>query len=262
MKHIYLICLFLSLTAFAAHPAHAQEALLHIFGTIPNDGVSPESSLTFDSAGNLYGTTAFGGQFGYGTVYKLSAGTWDESILYNFMGGTDGGCLNDSGPLCASNVILDGAGNLYGTTPEAGAYNGGVLFELTPGGVGWTETVLHNFGGSGDGIAPANGVIMDKAGNLYGQTAGDYYQTDVPPTVYEVSLSGGTWVENIIYTLPNYDNVAATSTLTMDAAGNIYGNSAHEVFELSPNGQGGWNPTVLHTFTGPPIDLCINNAIA
>jgi len=170
------------------------------------------------------------------------------------MGGTDGGCLNDSGPLCASNVILDGAGNLYGTTPEAGAYNGGVLFELTPGGVGWTETVLHNFGGSGDGIAPANGVIMDKAGNLYGQTAGDYYQTDVPPTVYEVSLSGGTWVENIIYTLPNYDNVAATSTLTMDAAGNIYGNSAHEVFELSPNGQGGWNPTVLHTFTGPPKD--------
>ena len=155
-------------------------------------------------------------------------------------------------------MIFDSKGNLYGTTPVGGAYNGGVLFELSPVGTGWAETVLHSFGGPGDGVGPASGVIMDpKTGNLYGMTGGDYYQTDIPPTVYEVSLSGGSWVESIIYTFPSYDghfDNVAFSTLTMDAAGNIYGNSSLEVLELSPNGLGGWNPTTLHRFTGPPKD--------
>jgi uncharacterized repeat protein (TIGR03803 family) len=148
---------------------------------------------------------------------------------------------------------LDSAGNLYGTMPEAGLYNGGVLFELSPTGTGWAETVLHSFGGPGDGTAPANGVIMDpKTGNLYGLTAGNSYQSYTPAMVYELSQSAGSWVESIIYTLPNQDEVTATARLVMDAAGNIYGNSSKTVFELSPNGQGGWNPAVLHTFTVPP----------
>jgi hypothetical protein len=83
MKHIYLICLFRSLTAFAAHPARAQEDLLHIFGIIPNDGVSPESSLTFDSAGKLYGTTAFGGNSATEPYISFQQGPGTKGVQTN-----------------------------------------------------------------------------------------------------------------------------------------------------------------------------------
>jgi len=100
-----------------------NETVLHSFGA-QTDGIDPEGALVHDSAGNLYGVTYSGGAFGYGTVFKMDA-TGNESILYSFGGGADG-----LGP--DSGVILDAAGNLYGTTLSGGASGNGTIFKIAP----------------------------------------------------------------------------------------------------------------------------------
>jgi uncharacterized repeat protein (TIGR03803 family) len=234
---------FLFILMFAvAGPSQAQtEKVLYSFQGSPN-ATTPEGPVAFDSVGNLFGI-ASGGQYQAGAVYKLSpngSGTWREAVIYSFTGGADGGirdgCLGTD--ICNQSVIADRSGKLYGTMGGGGAYNGGVVFELSHVGGAWTETVLHSFGGSGDGLAPTNGLIMDKAGNLYGVTQGI--------TVFELSPSRGGWKESIIYADPSSNG---NGGLTMDSTGNIFGATYHYVFELSPNGTGGWNSAVLHTFT-------------
>ncbi|MBZ5666323.1 MAG: hypothetical protein LAO30_17140 [Acidobacteriia bacterium] len=221
--------------AFGAAPAQAQtETVLHSFTY--SDGAFPRSDLTSDSAGNLYGTTLFMGG-GVGGVFELSPdgrGGWNETVLYRFTGGADGGY-----PYCP--LILDSAGNLYGTTYDGGANELGVVFELSPAGAGWKETVLYSFAWGTDGRNPVTGLIMDAAGNLYGTT---FHGNTNDGTVFELSPSGGGWTERVIY---NVDTSYAG--LTMDASGNIFGAGLTTVFELSPNGKGDWNPTVLHTFS-------------
>ncbi len=234
-----------ALLLIAALPAQAQsETVLYNF-TGGSDGANPQSSLTFDGAGNLYGTTYSGGLFAYGTVFELSPngiGGWNETVLYSFTGGADGGSPS------YANVIFDSVGNLYGTAYSGGANGYGVVFELSPVGASWTETVLYSFANTPDGANPVNGLIMDPAGNLYGKTL---YGGQGDGIVFELSPSAGGWTEQVIYA------AAAEAThagLTMDAAGNIFGTTYSTVFELSPNGNGGWNPTVIHTFAGFPID--------
>jgi uncharacterized repeat protein (TIGR03803 family) len=237
----------LLLTLIAARPAQAQtETVLYNFCSQPNcsDGAGPQSNLTFDGAGNLYGTT-IGGGLGYGTVFELSpngSGGWNETVLHSFTGGADGSNPTYSG------VIFDGGGNLYGTAWAGGAYGYGVVFELSPVGTSWTETVLYSFANAPDGAYPSGDLIMDPAGKVYGTTqAGGNCGGD---TVFELSPSGGVWTEQVIYSECDVN----AAGLTMDAAGNIFGDGQLTVFELSPNGNGGWNPTVIHTFTGPPKD--------
>jgi len=241
----------------AARPAQAQtETVLYAFCSAPGctDGDYPDSRLTSDRAGNFYGTTGGGGAFGYGTVFELSpngGGGWNESVLYSFTGGADGAY-----PWRFSNVIFDGVGNLYGTTAYGGANGLGVAFELSPVGTSWKETILHGFvGGTGDGSYPSGDLVIDLAGNVYGTTvAGGSAGGGI---VFELSRSGGDWNEQVIYTsgLDNYgyniSGVGMAAGLTMDSVGNIYGANGDSVFELSPNGNGGWTPAVLHTFTGP-----------
>ena len=242
MKRIYFICLFLCLTTFAARPAHAQtETVLYNFCSQYNcsDGEAPGGNLT-SNGGNFYGTTGFGGLYGDGTVFELSPngnGGWNETVLYNL-------CSNQ--PFCFdgryptySSVIFDSQGNLYGTTVWGGADNYGEVFELSPAGASWTEAVLFSFANS-DGAHPISGLIMDPAGNLYGTTL--FGGANGYGTVFELSPSGGGWTEQVIY------DAGGDSGLTMDTAGNIYGTTTLAVFELSPNGNGGWNPTVIHTF--------------
>jgi uncharacterized repeat protein (TIGR03803 family) len=149
-------------------PAAPTFIVLHSFDGRP-DGSQPYAGLTRDAAGNLYGTTAYGGAHGPGVVFELSP-TGTEAVLYSFTGGADG-----ANPTAA--LVRDSAGNLYGTTFFGGGssacqfFDGscGVVFKLSPTG---TETVLHSFTGGADGATPLAGLIQDAAGNLYGTTYG------------------------------------------------------------------------------------------
>jgi uncharacterized repeat protein (TIGR03803 family) len=103
-------------------------SVLHVFSG--SDGDSPWAGVVLDAAGNLYGTTQWGGPEGSnaGTVFKLTPGAkkkWTQTVLYSFTGGADGS-------VPTSGVVLDNAGNLYGTTVSGGAYNQGVVYEVTP----------------------------------------------------------------------------------------------------------------------------------
>jgi uncharacterized repeat protein (TIGR03803 family) len=243
-----------ALMLVAAHPAQAQtEKALYNFCSQPNcvDGSIPQSRLTPDGAGNFYGTTWGGGAFGSGTVFEISpngGGGWTETVIYSFC--PDGGICMDGAFPSYSYVMFDSVGNLYGTTSGGGTLGGGVVFELSPVGTTWTETVLFSFGAGGSGVSPVNGLIMDTAGDLLGVTnaSGDGTQT-----VFELSQSGGVWTEQIIYIPGGYPNNNHAG-LTMDSAGNIFGTTLSTVFELAANGAGGWDPSVIHTFTGYPDD--------
>lgn len=154
------------------------ETILHQF-TGGDDGVNPYSGLVFDSQGNLYGTTFFGGgtdctdadgDTGCGIVFMLSpteGGDWNETVIYRFKGGDDG-----SGPF--AEVIFDSQGNLYGATLNGGNPKCvcGTVFKLThqPSGA-WKKTILHVFAsGDNEGQNPYGSLVFDKQGNLYGTT--------------------------------------------------------------------------------------------
>lgn len=133
-----------------------------------SDGNDTSAGVVVDNNGNVFGTTSGSYDDGYGTVFELTPGSsgWTESVLYSFTGGNDGGHSYGG-------VILDGAGNLYGATYAGGTYGAGVIFELTPGASGWTESVLYDFTGGGDGGGPGSfgaGLLMDSSNNLYGGT--------------------------------------------------------------------------------------------
>src|SRR5580704_5070403 len=136
------------------------------------DGDQPHSQLVFDASGNLYGTTVKGGtghdvgSSGGGTVFELSRGSsgWTETLLYSFCQlGTGFKCPDGAFP--QAGVVFDNSGNLYGTTQAAVSEAGGLVYELSPGSNGWTETVLHP---AHDEIyAP---VTISAGGNLLGTT--------------------------------------------------------------------------------------------
>jgi uncharacterized repeat protein (TIGR03803 family) len=151
-----------------------RERILHRFPFFRGDGVMPSlGQLAMDRAGNLYGSTAGGGiKGGNGTVYKLTRlpltpeGVWAETILYDFGAGENG-----SEP--SGGVILDEAGNLYGTTIAGGSplCGCGVVYKLAPQPDGhWQYTVLHSFVGY-DGAEPDANLTIGPDGNLYGTTA-------------------------------------------------------------------------------------------
>jgi uncharacterized repeat protein (TIGR03803 family) len=163
-----------ALLLIADLPAQAQtETVLYTFcpsSYICSDGSGPGyGALTSDGAGSFYGTTANGGLFDLGTVFQLSpngSGGWNETVLYSFSGPALGG---GDGASPFSSVIFDSAGSLYGTTQWGGASGVGVVFELSPVGGSWTETVLYNFCSAPnctDGAYPMSGLIFDPAGNL------------------------------------------------------------------------------------------------
>jgi uncharacterized repeat protein (TIGR03803 family) len=148
------------------------QTVLHRFDRNAGDGYAPHAALTFDAAGNLYGTTEHGGAYEMGvggTVFKLAPGangTWKETILHSF------NLRSKDGAAPHARVILDKAGNLYGTTAGGGMYLVGTVFKLTPNASGeWTETVLHHFGRT-EAAGPMSGLVFDAQGNLYGTANG------------------------------------------------------------------------------------------
>ena len=198
-------------------------------------------ALVFDRAGNFYGTTPIGGTHGLGVVFKLtrSGSGWNESVLWSFTGHLDG-----SFP--ASGVVFDRAGNLYGTASDGGTYNAGVVYELSPSGLGWTQQTLYSFTNQ-DQPPPYGGVAMDAQGNLYGTTGGDTGGAEA----YELTLSGKNWTVSRRQIFSVYEG--AYDTPTLDAQGNLYGTivggggGLGEVFKLAPSGNG-WIYTDLYDF--------------
>ena len=150
-------------------------------------------------------------------------------------------------------MIFDSQGNLYGTTTGGGPTGHGVATELSPKRTRWEETILYVFARNGStGCAdPWGGVIMDSAGNLYGTCL----NSGIPQNeaIFQLSQSNGVREQKVIYNYPSPADNNGAGGLTMDANGNIFAvlSAAYQsphVVELSPNGNGGWSPTVLHTF--------------
>jgi uncharacterized repeat protein (TIGR03803 family) len=237
---------------------HASAQTLHSFGSNTKLGVGASDTLVFDTAGNLYGTTADGGADDVGIVFELSplpSGIWTEKVLHSFSKhGGDGQNPNTA-------LIFDSAGNLYGTTGNGGTDSEGTVFELSPPvppATQWTEKVLYSFlSSNNDGQDPVASLVSDSAGNLYGVTlSGGTYAVG---TAFELSpATGGTWTETIIHNFANVANGDGSnprSNLIFDSAGNLYGvtllggvNLGGTVFELSPAGGGAWNETILWSF--------------
>ncbi len=218
-------------------------------------GFFPLGDLTFDAAGNIYGTTQYGGLTQYcsgggcGVAYELtqSGGVWTESILHAFTSGADGAYPN-------SGVIFDQAGNLYGTAPQDDYQTtDGLVYELSPSSSGWTQNALYYFQAGSDGAYPYAGLIFDSAGNLYGTTRNG---PDHGGTVFELTPAEDNWDYDEVYGLPGDGCCGPYGTLVMDATGNLYGATLTagaygqgNVFKLTPS-DGGWTYTDLHDFTG------------
>jgi uncharacterized repeat protein (TIGR03803 family) len=246
------------------------EKVLHNFHG--KDGYSPSASLISDAAGNLYGTTFFGGTgscayksgnvIGCGVVFELTpsaGGGWVEKVLHTFR--NTGGFWPNAG------LVFDGAGNIYGTTTQS------TVFQLTPSAGGrWTEKVIYTFCSQPnctDGIFPYASLVFDAAGNIYGTTESGGGNPFGAGTVFELTpTKGGSWAEKVLYSFCSKSSCTDGSYpyagLVFDASGNLYGvtadggnntscynnngNGCGTVFELTPTSAGGWSETVLHNF--------------
>jgi hypothetical protein len=226
------------------------ETVLYEF-TGGSDGGNPNSEVTFDSAGNLYGVTQHGGStnctLGCGVVYKLtrSGNIWTESVVDTFLGGSDGNYPSGG-------LVFDAAGNLYGVTSQGGT-NIGTLYQLTPVNGAWRQTILRNFQ-PGNGNDPIGTLAIDSAGNLYGVT-----ETGGPANfgvVYEMTQSPPfIWNYLVLYTFPTPAN--ASGGLTIDSQGEVVGTTAEGgshgmgyLYKLAISG-GLWTFTDLHDFDTP-----------
>lgn len=233
--------------------------VLHQFYPAAGEGDEPAGDLVFDQTGNIYGTTASGGNdhfcggLGCGTVYQLapSSGGWIETVIYEF---TDGG----DGEYPSSGVIVDQAGNLYGTAPQTGVGSeAGSIFQLTPSGSGWKFNALYEFRNGSDGGYPVAGLISDSSGNLYGATS--IGGVNGGGTVFELSPANGSWTLTTLYSFTKVNNSfrpGPVASLIMDAAGNLYGTTKADgaygygnVFKLTRS-DGSWTYTSLYDFTG------------
>jgi len=209
-----------------------------------SDGAGPAAALIQDPAGNLYGTTSQGGTTGCGgggcgTVFKVNTRN-RETVLYRFGGSPDGATPY-------GRLVMDGSGNLYGTTSSGGAFGFGTVFKIDPIG---TETVLYSFSGGNDGAKPYAGLVTDGAGDLYGTTEnGGASNSGI---VFKIDANGN---ETVLYSFKGgtSDGADPKAGLTLDSAGNLYGTTFSggsggygTVFELDTSG----TETILWNFTG------------
>jgi uncharacterized repeat protein (TIGR03803 family) len=227
-----------------------KQVWLHSFDG--GNGHGPQAGLLRDAAGNLFGTTVYGGDtrcnppYGCGTVFKLDRTGTNEVVLHKFTGTPDGFFPQ-------AVLIKDVAGNLYGTTPLGGTGGLGAVFKIDKGG---KETVLYNFSGGSDGCFPYPGVILDSAGSLYGVASegGDGFCNSGMGVLFKLDKRGN---ETVLHTFQGgSDGANPDSVLLFDSQGNLYGTTENggssgcggtgcgTVFELSHDGA----ETVLYAF--------------
>jgi uncharacterized repeat protein (TIGR03803 family) len=228
---------------------------LHSFAGGPSDGSEPDGNLVLSGA-SFYGTTAVGGASGYGTAFKLkdSSGTWTESVIYNFAGGSGDGSYPYAG------LALSG-GVFYGTTFYGGTHNAGTVYSLTLSGSTWTENLLYSFGGSGDGANPHAPLAISSSGVLYGTTYNGGASGD--GTVFSLTPSGGSWTEAVLYSFSGSDRENPHGGVVIGSGGVLYGTTLAggasgdgTVFSLTPPVAPSttWTETVLHSFAGGSSD--------
>ena len=274
----FMLLVLLGLATAPAAQAQFTFANLYNF-TSKTVGWQPYAGLIQDTGGNFYGTTLTGGAYlsgpSGGTVFKVTP-TGAETTLYSFCA-SGASCLDGSGPQSA--LLMDSAGNLYGTVNAGGANNQGVVFELTPApsggvclsgtyqGTGWCESVLYSFTNGSDGAYPLGKLIQDSSGNLYSTTSGG--SPNGCGGVFELSppASGSTtWTETSLYTFGGSgtgDACNPSAGLAFDGSGNLYGTANFggvntsassagngAVYELTPGLGGTWTETFLYSFTG------------
>jgi uncharacterized repeat protein (TIGR03803 family) len=228
-----------------------SERVLRSFRVNDPRGDEPQGGLLVDSLGNLYGTAIFGGAHAGGTVFKFSPSPvgWQESVLYNFC--SRSGCKDGGAPWAG--VIMDSAGNLYGTA--------GVVFELSPGANGWKEKALHSFTcGTNDGCGPIAGLVRDESGNLYGTTMHGGTSTRCGGgcgTAYQLQSTSSGWKEHILRDFGAIGDGAfpGVGALALDSVGSLYGTTTvggakgnGTVFRLTPQSNGHWKEILLHSF--------------
>jgi hypothetical protein len=260
------------------------ETVLYSFPT-PKQGYVPNGNLVFDSSGNLYGATTFGGGYGTscdpyyqycGAVFELSppkhkGSKWTEKVLHGFAGMESGSLIGD-GANPNGGLVVDSKGAIYGTTytggfrcPHDSGQGCGSVFNLAPPakkGGSWTETLVHSFHrDASDGGYPQAGLVIDKTGRMCGTTLnggpggyGTAFCLTPPPE------KPGSWNETILYGFKDNNQYGADPAggLTLGSHGNFYGTTnafgAHfggAVFELKPKGAN-WEISLLYSFTGPP----------
>jgi uncharacterized repeat protein (TIGR03803 family) len=220
------------------------------------DGANPYSGLITDAAGDLFGTTFQGGPFDGGTVFEITNtnGTYASTpmTLYGFTGAADG-----ANP--RANLIMDAAGDLFGTTWDTGSGNAGTVFEIAKvnGSYAPTPTTLATFDGT-NGAMPEAGLVMDAAGDLFGTTSTEGANGD--GTVFEIKFSNGSYAATptTLVSFASTDGANPQSTLIMDAAGDLFGttnaggaDNKGTIFEIKfSNGSYAATPTTLYGFTG------------
>jgi uncharacterized repeat protein (TIGR03803 family) len=254
----------------------AGDNLTLIFQFDSKDGANPLSGVIADAAGNLYGTTTFGGNCsnkGCGVVFELSqsSGTWTETAIYNFQGGNDG-------TYPTQGLVIDSQGNLYGTTDGGGgstACSGGcgTFYELSPSSSGtWTETILYRFTETTQ--TPTVGtLVMDASGNFYGVTNAGANRLG---NIYELSPSSSGWTYTDLFDFSSSTGNFPASGVILDAAGNLYGttglggdttgtwgcgtNGCGVVYRLAKTSSG-WTFNTLYVFHGPGGDQPLGGLI-
>lgn len=222
--------------------------LTHLHDFSGSDGSQPATTVIMDTYGNLYGTTQGGGGSsqctnGCGVAYELtnSSGVWTESILHDF-NGPEGSSLQGT-------LLMDQAGNLYGTATAGGAHGFGVVFELQPSSKTWNFRDLYAFkSGASDGAAPYENLIIDAAGNLYGTTwSGGGGDCNVGSdagcgTAFKLTHIGSKWSESVLHTFTGGGDGAFPEGVIFAPAGGLYGVAPSGgglfgglVYELSPS---------------------------
>lgn len=166
----------------------------------------------------------------------VAAQSQTEKVLYRFKGYPDG-----ANP--GAGLTLQG-GNLFGTTPEGGAYDSGTVFELRHGPAGWTEQIVYSFSGGADGGTPGASVIFDKKGNMYGTTQRGGNSTCDCGVIFELQPSSSGWTETVLSSPGSNGEADSPGNLTFDSHGNLFGIGGSVLFELTPS-TNGWNYAIV-----------------